>query len=192
MIIVFKRLVIRAIQFLMFAQFASSVSADMNTSDEQLNIERESVVNSVKHTSGFYISQPVEKLFPLFTAEGEKLWVPGWDYKNVMGTTQTHEDYIFLTSTHDHASTEAIWLVKTYEPEDYLVQYYKVEPQDKVGIITVQNIRKSENLTYVKVSYEYIGISDKENTFIKNFDDEKYKKFIGEWKSLLVKYFTSN
>ena len=38
----------------------------------------------VKHTVHFEIEQPIEELFPLFSAEGEKLWVPGWDYENIM------------------------------------------------------------------------------------------------------------
>jgi hypothetical protein len=74
-------------------------------------------MRSIKHSAGFDISQPVEKVFPLFSPEGEKLWVPNWDNKNIMGTTELSEDYVFLTATHDHASTDAIWLVKRYEPK---------------------------------------------------------------------------
>ena len=69
-------------------------------------------MNRVKHSADFQIAQPAEILFPLFSAEGEKCWVPGWDYTNVMGTTDLHEDYIFITEDHDHAASEAIWLVK--------------------------------------------------------------------------------
>ena len=43
-------------------------------------------MRTVKHTAAFQISQPIKILFPLFSAEGEKLWVPGWDYENVMGS----------------------------------------------------------------------------------------------------------
>jgi hypothetical protein len=43
-------------------------------------------MRSVKHTEKFQIDQPIELLFPLFSAEGEKLWVPGWDYENIMGS----------------------------------------------------------------------------------------------------------
>ncbi len=49
-----------------------------------------------KFSKAFQIKQPIDILFPLFSAEGEKLWVPGWDYENVMGTTELHEDYIFF------------------------------------------------------------------------------------------------
>ena len=98
-------------------------------------------MSKVKHSEKFTIDQPIDIVFPLFSAEGEKLWVPGWDYENIMGSTDLHEDYIFLTKNHDHASTDAIWLIKRYDPESFFVQFYKVEPEDKVGVITVQCIQ---------------------------------------------------
>ena len=148
-------------------------------------------MSTVKHTADFQISQPIDILFPLFSAEGEKLWVPGWDYENIMGTSDLHEDYIFLTKNHDHASTDAIWLVKKYKPESYFVQFYKVEPEDKVGIITVQCIKINKSLTQIEVTYEYIGLSKKGDEFIERFTSAEYKEFIAEWKSLLVSYFKS-
>lgn len=80
----------------------------------------------------------MEILFPLFSPEGEKHWVPGWDYKNILGETDLHEDYIFVTENHDHAASEAIWIVKKYDPSSHFVEFYKVEPGEKVGIISVK------------------------------------------------------
>lgn len=106
-----------------------------------------------------------------------------------MGSSEINENYVFLTKNHDHATTDAVWLVKRYEPASYLVQYYKVEPEDKVGIITVQSTKVAESLTQVEVSYEYIGLTDKGNAFIKEFTSTQYAKFIDEWEYLLVSYF---
>ena len=142
-----------------------------------------------KYTEGFQVSQPVEILFPLFSAEGEKHWVPGWDYKNIMGTTALHEDYIFVTENHDHAASDAIWLVKRYDPSAHHIEFYKVEPDEKVGIITVKCDSISESETNVSVSYEYIALSEKGGEFVTNFTNEEYKEFIGEWKQLLEQYF---
>ena len=149
-------------------------------------------MSAIKHTDRFTINQPAEILFPLFSPEGEKLWVPGWEYENIMGSTGLCEDYIFLTKNHDHASTDAIWLVKRYEPEALRVQFYKVEPEDKVGIITVQCTETSDSATSVEVSYEYIGLSEKGDNFIESFTYSEYKKFIGTWKNLLDDYFASS
>ncbi len=143
----------------------------------------------IKHTKSFNIDQAIDNLFPLFTPEGEKLWVPDWDYENIMGSMQLKEDYIFLTKDHDHGSTEAIWLIKKFDPENYFVQYYKVEPKNKVGIITVSCSKIGQNSTKTQVSYEYIGLSEKGNKFIESFDSEQYDVFINEWEFLLKKYF---
>ena len=149
-------------------------------------------MKSVKHTHSYVLNQPVDVLFPLYSAEGEKLWVPGWDYTSPMNTTDLHEDFIFLTGTHDHSSTQAIWLVKRYEPDVYFVQFYKVEPGDKVGIISVQCTPLAPDKTDTEVSYEYIALSEKGEQFIASFTAEHYVEYIGEWESLLKAFFAKN
>jgi hypothetical protein len=148
-------------------------------------------MTSIKHSSGFDIRQPVEKVFPLFSPEGEKRWVPNWDYKNIMGATELSEDYVFLTASHDHGSTDAIWLVKKYEPTAWVVEFYRVEPEDKVGVVTVQCFRISDLETHVEVSYRYIPLSEKGRKFIDGFTMEFYETFIGGWRDLLLRYFES-
>jgi hypothetical protein len=49
-------------------------------------------MSSVKHSKKFNINQPFKIKFPLFSEEGEKFQVPGWDYENVMGSNDQHED----------------------------------------------------------------------------------------------------
>ena len=57
------------------------------------------IMESVTHGRTFEIAAPLAELFPLFNPEGEKAWVPGWDYENVMGTTELSEDYVFLKNS---------------------------------------------------------------------------------------------
>lgn len=145
-------------------------------------------MSTVKHTASFEICQPAKELFPLFSAEGEKLWVPGWSYENIMGGTDLHEDYVFVTRSHDHAASDAIWLVKRYEPEDYWVQFYKVEPGEKIGVIEVKCFEVNESQTKVQVTYEYIGLSEAGHSFVSSFSSSEYNAFIAEWETLLLKY----
>jgi len=146
-------------------------------------------MNNIKHSKDFQLEQAAKIVFPLFSAEGEKLWVPGWDYENIMESTELHEDYIFLTKNHDHAAADAIWLVKRYEPDNFLVEFYKVEPEEKIGIITVQCTALSEDKTNINVTYEYIALEQKGNEFIDRFTSQEYEVFIGEWQQLLETYF---
>ncbi|MFC2133158.1 hypothetical protein ACFLTH_00955 [Bacteroidota bacterium] len=140
----------------------------------------------------FTIDQPVDKVFPLQSPEGEKLWVPGWDYENLMGHTNLHEDYIFTTQTHDHAAADALWIVKTFDPDNYHVQYYKIEPGEKIGIVTVHCETVNGDRTKVTITYKYLGLSEKGNEFIRNFSEDEYELFILEWKRLLEEYFEKN
>lgn len=146
-------------------------------------------MSDVEHTSEFEIDQPVELVFPLFSPEGEKLWVPGWDYQNVMDSRDLHEDDVFLTRHHDHGTTDAIWLVKRYRPQDYSLQLYKVEPGDKVGVVSIRCNRLGESRTNVQVGYRYIGLSEKGNSFVADFSASAYRRFIAEWQKLLLKHF---
>jgi hypothetical protein len=144
---------------------------------------------TVSHTAEFEIDQPVQAVFPLFSPEGERLWAPGWDYENFMGTNQLQEDDIFLTRAHDHAANEAIWIVKRYEPEAHRVQYYKIEPGEKVGIIEVTCVRSGPRSSKVRVTYRYTGLSESGNRFVARFTKKDYQAFIEDWKRLIEAYF---
>ncbi len=146
-------------------------------------------MKSISHTESFNIAVPIGDLFQLFSPEGEKLWVPDWDYVDVMGTADLCEDYIFVTQNHDHAAAEAVWIVKTYDPAAHYVQFYKVEPGEKVGVISVRCNQLDTNRTNVEITYKYIALSVSGERFIDEFTDEVYKTFIGEWQLLLSNYF---
>lgn len=148
-------------------------------------------MNLVEHKQSFELARPITEVFPLFSPEGEKHWVPGWDYDNIMGTTELSEDYVFLTKNHAHGATDAIWLVKKYEPATPLVQYYKVEPDNKVGIVTVQCTELEPSLTQVEVTYKYIPISPAGEHFVGEFTAAAYEAFIGEWQILLSDHFAT-
>jgi hypothetical protein len=148
-------------------------------------------MKSISHTKAFEMDYPIAELFPLFSPEGEKYWVPDWDYENVMGTTELAEDYVFLTKTHDHGSTDAIWVVKKYDPKSHFVQFYKIEPQNKIGIVTVNCTELEAIRTKVQVTYKYIALSAKGELFVSKFNESAYEEFIDEWQTLLSKYFES-
>ena len=143
------------------------------------------VSHVVSHSEEFSLGRDISHVFPLFSPEGEKLWAPGWNYTNLLGSIELGPDYVFLTDTHDHKSAQAIWIVSGYDPARHYVSYYKVEPGQKVGKIVVQCFERGRTSTLVKVTYKYIGLSDSGNRFVETFSKEAYKEFIGEWRLLL-------
>ena len=142
------------------------------------------------YTSEFEIDQNVETLFPLFSPEGEKRWVPDWDYVDVADARELAEDGVFLTRTHDHAAKDAIWIVKRYRPEKYFVQFYKIEPEEKIGLVTVECVPLGPESTRVKAGYTYTGLSEEGNRFVEGFTAADYEEYMREWRQLLESYFS--
>ncbi|MDH3378236.1 MAG: hypothetical protein OEQ39_14950 [Gammaproteobacteria bacterium] len=143
------------------------------------------------YVAEFEIAQAADVLFPLFSPEGEKLWMPGWDYENIMGRLELNEDDVFVTTSHDHAVNAVIWIVKKYCPETYEVQLYRVEAEEKVGLVAIKCHPLGRNSTKVRVAYTYIGLSERGRRFIENFTEEAYQEFIEEWRTLLIEYFAN-
>ena len=138
------------------------------------------------------VGKDIETVFSFLLPEGEKLWAPGWDYINIMGSKNVQVDDVFLTDSHDHKATPAIWIVAEVDPVKHSVSYYKVEPDEKVGKIVVQCFEHNPGYTLVKVTYKYIGLSNSGNQFIAGFTKEAYREFIEEWHSRINAYFGRN
>jgi hypothetical protein len=143
----------------------------------------------VSHSEEFLLEKGASTVFPLFSPEGERLWAPGWSYTNLLGSTELKPDYVFLTDTHDHKSVQAIWIVSDYDPDQHYVSYYKIEPEQKVGKITVECIEQSHASTLVRITYKYIGLSDSGNQFVAEFTKKAFMEFIWGWHLLLRDYF---
>lgn len=146
-------------------------------------------MSQAKFTASFEMSKNIDELFPLFSAEGEKLWVPDWDYQNIMGSTELCEDYVFVTKTHDYASGDAIWIVKSYDPKNHFVTFYKVEPEDKIATVSIKCDALTKNDTLITVSYDYVALSKRGQDFIDGYSQDIFEAFIGEWNVLLIQYF---
>lgn len=147
------------------------------------------ISQAVSHSEEFLLEKDAATVFPLFTPEGEKLWAPGWSYTNLIGSAELKPDDVFLTDTHDHKSTQAIWIVSDYDANQHYVSYYKIEPEQKIGKITVQCFEQSPSATRVRVTYKYTSLSASGNQFVAGFTKEVFSEFIGTWRSLLRDYF---
>jgi hypothetical protein len=145
----------------------------------------------VSHTAEFTLQTGIDTAFPLFSPEGEKRWAPGWDFTNILGAEELAPGYVFLTDSHDHKASPAIWIVSHHDPETHCVSYYKIEPEQKVGRVEVRCIRLGPTATRVRVSYTYTGLSDSGNRFVAGFTRPAYTAFIDEWRRLLTDYLAT-
>jgi hypothetical protein len=118
-------------------------------------------------------------VFPLFSPEGERLWVPEWapEYLHPAVPEWT-KGQIFRTR---EAMGEAIWLVTRLDRGQCEVEYHRVEPGRYVARISVSCRRLTDKLTEVSTTYSFIGLSDVGNEEIAAMTQEAYDAKMSRW-----------
>ena len=81
----------------------------------------------------FHLNAPVARVFPLFTAQGERAWAPGWEPRILSGSEERGS--AFITSTRDGATVT--WIVTDYRPAEGRVSYARLVQDSNIGIVDV-------------------------------------------------------
>ena len=131
----------------------------------------------VEHTGGFRLAMPPEKAIGLFTAQGERLWAPGWD-PTVLSGDGTEAGTVFVTS-HGHATT--IWVVVDYDTDVFRARYARTTPGNKAGTVEVNLQSDGEGGSEVRVTYDLTALSEAGNTDLAHFDEPAYAAMMKEW-----------
>lgn len=140
-------------------------------------------------TGSFTIDRPIEDVFPLFSAEGEKQWAPGWHYVNPLGGTEMYEGYFFIVPDHGYQKHNVVFFVKTYDRDEYLLELYRIDHDEKILLYHIQCDALSETRTRVTVSVDYTAISDRGVEFVRGYNAAEHAKLIAHWERLLNQYF---
>jgi hypothetical protein len=106
----------------------------------------------VRLTGSFVLAGPVEAVLPLFTAEGERRWVPGWE-PVWADESHGHEVGEVWTTAGPPATT---WV--TVDTGADRVRYARVAVGDSAGLVTVTCAQSGRGTT-VTVVYDLSALS---------------------------------
>ena len=136
------------------------------------------------HESGnFALPLPPEQAFPLFTAEGERLWVPGWD-PQMLGETPQQKGLVFLTGEGEE---HTIWTVLESDPELGRLRYSRVTPRSRAGIVTV-TIAGDAGGSQIQVQYNLTALSFDGSKRLDDYSGDKFRLMLAEWRRLILEY----
>jgi len=138
----------------------------------------------VERTGTFRVEQPLARAFPLFSPEGERRWVAGWDprYLHPHDVPSATPGTVFQTF---HNGEETEWLVLRYSEADGVAQYVRITPGSRMGLVTV---RATELVggTDVEVTYRLTSLSDAGTRTLEAMTEESYAAMLGEWERLIA------
>ena len=135
---------------------------------------------TIELTGRILLGGDVERIFPLFSPLGEKLWVPGWNPRIIHPEgADWEEGMIFLTGEE---SGEAVWRVTRLDLASHEVVYHRLEPLRYVARVEVRCREAWGGSTEATVRYSFIGLTDEGNREIAAMTQEAYDAKMGRWK----------
>ena len=137
---------------------------------------------TIARTGSFELDMTPEEAQPLFTAPGEKLWIPIWDPVMLSGDGY-EKGTTFVTNNHGNTT---YWLVTDYDTEAKHAQYVRVTPGANTGTVDVSLTSNGIRGSTVNVAYRLVGLSQTGNADLEDsFSEPKYAAMMEEWRSMI-------
>jgi len=128
----------------------------------------------------FRLEAPLARVLPLFTAEGERSWAPGWEPTILSGAVERGSAW----TTRAHTGIETTWIVADYRPAEGKVSYARLAQGSNIGLVDVSCVEEGGG-TVVTVRYTLTGVSEQGRAFVREFlEPEHYTRMIEEWRAL--------
>jgi hypothetical protein len=124
------------------------------------------------------IAAPVERVFPMFTPEGERVWVPNWAPRFVPASAEpSRPGSVFWT---DHDGENTVWMVVGLDQNDRRARYVRHTPGSRIAMVDVVCATGGAG-TRVTVSYDVTGLSDDGDRAIRAMEGG-FAAAISDWK----------
>ena len=133
-------------------------------------------------TGSFHLDAPPARVFPLFTAEGERAWAPGWEPELLSGAVERGS--VFRTHAHGR---ETVWVVTDYRVDARRVSYARLAGGVNMGLVDVRCDADGDG-TRVTVRYTLTPLSDDGAAGVRTMlEQEHYAAFMREWQESIGK-----
>jgi hypothetical protein len=134
-------------------------------------------------TDQFHLDAPRDRVFPLFTARGERDWVPGWDPKILSGGEERGS--AFQTYLADQTTT---WIVIDYRPAEGRASYARLAQGSNIGLVDVTCTASQSGGTEVRVAYTLTPLTEAGAVYVEEFlDPPRYRRMLEEWRAAIAR-----
>jgi hypothetical protein len=128
----------------------------------------------------FHLDAPRARVLPLFTARGEREWVPGWDPLMLSGAEERGS--AFQTRHQDGQVTT--WIVIEYRPPEGRVSYARLAQGSNIGLVDVICTEAEDGGSDVSVAYTLTPLDAGAQAFVDQFlDPRHYARMIDGWRA---------
>ncbi len=135
------------------------------------------MTDTLTRTASFDVDLPANQALELFTPEGERSWVQGWDPVYADPARRGGPDTVFQTSHGDGPVT--VWVLT--EQTDHHLSYARWTPGVSAGTVTVTITPTVHGgATLVTVRYALTALTDDGRSILDRFGVH-YDDYIASW-----------
>ena len=117
--------------------------------------------------------------FPLFSPEGERRWVSGWNPQPMFpGSAAFSRDTVFRQGTGEE---EAIWTIVDVDSESYRAEYVRVAPASHTAHIIVKVAPIDRVKSHVTVTYAVTAFGTDSSSLVEAFSECGYADKMRDW-----------
>ncbi len=138
----------------------------------------------IDRTGEFTLDLPLGHAFPLFSPEGERAWIPGWDPDYLHPDHPSNAAGTLFRTTHN--GEETLWLVLTYGYTEAIARYCRITPGSRIGTVQVHCREEGLGRTRATVSYSLTGLSTAGNAVLTALTTEKYAAMLQDWRAMIT------
>jgi hypothetical protein len=126
-----------------------------------------------------------DRVFPLLCPVREADWIEGWDPIAVWSESGVAEpDSVFVTPADDG---DAVWFITRHLPDLGRVEMLKITPGVTACKLVIQ-LTASDEGTDAEVTYSHTSLGPAGDSFVDDFTEEYYRRFMQDWESRLNHY----
>lgn len=119
--------------------------------------------------------------FELFTAEGERRWVEGWEPVVLSDCGALKPGALFLT---DHGGEQTVWTVIEVDRLAGRLLYSRVSPGRRAGTVGVRLADDGDG-TRVHVAYDITALGAEGEPAVASMDAAGFAAMLADWKRLI-------
>jgi hypothetical protein len=125
---------------------------------------------------------------PLFGADKERVWSPGWNPKFIHPVPAADEQGMVFSVAHDHL--KSVWVNTELDLQNGRIQYVYVIPDALATVITLR-LKPDGNQTQVEVDYERTALSAEADGHVRHLA-EGDRASGPEWEKQVNEYLAKN
>ena len=130
----------------------------------------------------------IAEVAPLFGADKERVWAPGWNPKFVHPVPASDKEGMVFIVAHDHL--KAAWVNTQFDLKNGRIQYVYVIPDALVTLITLQ-LKPDGDQTHVEVAYVRTALSVEADAHVRHMA-EGDRSSGPEWEKQVNDYLASS